>query len=567
MTNNAFPLFVDAVKERGASLEKADGSFAEATLYNMLRRQLPESWYLIWGVQLGAHEYDFLIMVPGRGIVNMECKGHGYEFIGATNKFSWFNRETGRQENNKDLIGQASSARNYYLHYLQDALFGRGYQWGVMAYCIVFPLDEMPGINLKALPIFRKSDCFPENKGLERIVLESLDFAEMQLRARGVRNPAHLSQADAVTIWNYWTQKEDTSAHAFTAQKLELTEYREQMRNLLTVSQQSVLQVVLDPRHLRVFVEGTAGTGKTLLAMSAATELRGKVLYVCFNRVLSRYVNMTLPERDGLVITHFHKFPDVVLGRPIEVFQQEGETDSAYWNRRDEMLLQEVRNLKAGTYPLFDAIIVDEAQDLTKTQLRCLMRFCHSNGGKLVLFSDAEQSIYRDRLPQNELMRMFRDLEVQYLSVNLRNPRPVIDYCSKLVPPEKKVEPVLKGPDPVYKSMPQTAVNTFLKDHVFTSFNPRDVAVISPESRFLTELGRGIGVSFYAPDENLRKTEKNLIAWTENRCAWKSTTHAFKGLEAMAVVHLLPQSYASNAIKYVGGSRATFQLYLITIEE
>ena len=202
MTNNVFPLYLDAVKERAASLESADGSFAEATLYNKLREQLPESWSLIWGVQLGAHEYDFLILVPGRGIVNMECKGHGYEFIGATNKFNWYNREKGRWEV-KDLIGQASSARNYYLRYLQDALFGRGYQWGVMAYCIVFPLDEMPGINLKVLPIYRMSDCLPENKGLKRIVLEALDFAENMLKARGIREPAQLSQADAATIWNY----------------------------------------------------------------------------------------------------------------------------------------------------------------------------------------------------------------------------------------------------------------------------------------------------------------------------------------------------------------------------
>ena len=566
MTNNAFPLYFDAVKERGASLENADGSFAEATLYNKLREQLPESWSFIWGVQLGVHEYDFLILVPGRGIVNMECKGHGYVPLGGTNKFKWFNKET-KQWETKDLLGQASAARKYYVRYLQDALFGKGYLWGMMAYCIVFPIDEMPGINWKALPIYRESDCHPENKGLERIVLESLDFAEEQLRNRGVRNPAQLSQADAATVWEYWTQKEDPAAHTFTLKTLDLAGYREQMRNLLTVSQQSVQQVVLDPRHLRVFVEGMAGTGKTLLAMAAAAELRGKVLYVCFSRVLSRYVNMTLPKREGLVITHFHKFPEVVLGLSIEVVQQDGETDSDYWNRRDERLLQEIRSLKAGTYPLFDAIIVDEAQDLTKTQLRCLMRLCNSNGGKLVLFSDAEQNIYRERLNQEELRRMFRDLEVQYLSVNLRNPKPVIEYCSELVPSEKKVQAVLYGPLIVRRTMPRSEINAFLKDVVFKSFNPRDVAVISPESRYLEGLGTGLGVSFYGPNESLNRTEKNLVAWFENRCAWKSTTHAFKGLEAMAVVHLLPQTYASNAIKYVGGSRATFQLYLITIEE
>jgi hypothetical protein len=566
MTEKAFPFHLDAVKDRGASLAKADGSYAEALLYNMLREQLPADWSFIAGVQLGAHEYDFLVMVPGRGIVNVECKGHGYSFIGATNKFSWYNRESGTTEV-KDLIGQASSARNYYLGYLSDALFGRGYYWGVMAYCLVFPLDEMSGINLKSLPIYRKSDCLAESKGLANIILESLDFAERQLVARGIRHPTRLSDADAATIWRFWTQIEDRSTYTFASVKLDLSAYREQMRNLLTVSQQSVLQSIIDPLRLRIFIEGSAGTGKTFLAMAAASELRGRILYVCFNKVLARYVHCVMPERQELLITHFHKFSDAVLGRPLSVQRHEGEKESEFWKRMDETLLSEVKKLKPGTYPLFDAIIVDEAQDLTKTQLKCLMRFCNSRGGKLILFSDAEQNIYRDRLNEEALRSIFRDLTVQQLSVNLRNPKPVVEYCRTLVPAERDVKIVLNGPAVVHRELKKDEVNAFLKDEVFAHYNPRDVAVISPEAELLVGRETGVGASFYGPDDNIKKTEKNLKAWNENRCAWRSTTHAFKGLEAMAVVHLLPTKYSSDSIKYVGGSRATFQLYLITIVE
>lgn len=564
MTEKAFPYHVDAVSERGASLAKVDGSYAEALLYNMLREQLPPEWSFIAGVQLGAHEYDFLVMVPGRGIVNVECKGHGYSFIGATNKFAWRNHDTGKTEV-KDLIGQASSARNYYLSYLADALFGRGYRWGIMAYCLIFPLDEMAGINLKSLPIYRQSDCLETNKGLVSIILESLDFAERQLVARGIRNPTRLNDTDAATIWRFWTQIEDRSTYVFSSAKLDLGNYREQMRNLLTVSQQGVLLSILDPLRLRVFVEGTAGTGKTFLAMATASELRGRILYVCFNKVLARYVHCIMPERQDLVITHFHKFSDAVLGYSISVQRQEDERESDFWKRMDETLLSEVRKLKPGTYPLFDAIIVDEAQDLTKTQLKCLMRFCNSRGGKVILFSDAEQCIYRDRLNEEALRSIFRDLTVQRLSVNLRNPKPVVEYCRELVPVGQNVKIVLNGPAIVCLELKKSEINEFLKNEVFSRFNPRDVAVISPETELLDGINTGIGISFYGPDENIRKTEKNLTAWNENRCAWKSTTHAFKGLEAMAVVHLLPPTYSSDAIKYVGGSRAMFQLYLITI--
>lgn len=566
MTEKAFPFHLDAIKERGASLAKADGSYAEALLYNMLREQLPPEWSFIAGVQLGAHEYDFLVMVPGRGIVNVECKGHGYTFIGATNKFNWRNRDTGRDEV-KDLIGQASCARNYYLSYLADALFGRGYRWGIMAYCLIFPLDEMAGINLRSLPIYRQSDCQPANKGLAKIILESLDFSERQLVARGVRTPARLNQADAATIWRFWTQIEDKSTYTFSSIKLDLGSYREQMRNLLTASQQGVLQTILDPQQLRVFVEGTAGTGKTFLAMSSALELRGRVLYVCFNKVLARYVHSVMPERKDLVITHFHKFSDVVLTSPPSLQRAKEEQEVDFWKRVDETLLLEVKKLKPGTYPLFDAIVVDEAQDLTRTQLKCLMRFCNSRGGKVILFSDAEQNIYRDRLNEDALRGIFRDLKVQRLMVNLRNPKPIVEYCRGLVPMDREVRIVLNGPAVVERELKKDAINAFLKDEVFACYNPRDVAVISPELRLLDGLQTGIGVSFYGPDDSMSKTEKNLKAWNENRCAWKSTTHAFKGLEAMAVVHILPSTYSSDAIKYVGGSRATYQLFLLTVKE
>lgn len=566
MTDKAFPFHVDAVKERGASLSRGDGSYAEALLYNMLREQVPPEWSFISGVQLGAHEYDFLVMVPGRGIVNLECKGHGYSFIGATNKFGWYNRETGKTEV-KDLIGQASAARNYYLSYLADALFGRGYRWGVMAYCLVFPLDEMPGINLKSLPIYRKSDCGPETKGLVKIILESLDFSERQLVARGVRNPSRLRDEDAMTIWRFWTQIEDRSTYQFSTVKLDLADYRAQMRNLLTASQQGVLQTVLAPANLRVFVEGTAGTGKTFLAMSAASELRGRVLYVCFNRVLARYVHSVMPDRPNMAITHFHKFSDLVLGSPLTVQRNEGEPESVFWTRWDETFLEVVKKLKPGSYPLFDAIIVDEAQDLTKTQLKCLMRFCNSRGGKVILFSDSEQNIYRDRMNEDSLRSIFRDLRVQRLSVNLRNPKPIVEYCRELVPAERNVQIVLNGPAIVRREMKRCELKSFLRDEVFAHYNPRDVAVISPEAKLLDGLETGTPTSFYGPDESTGKTEKNLKAWNENRCAWKSTTHAFKGLEAMAIVHILPAAYSSDAIKYVGGSRATFQLFLLTVKE
>ena len=183
------------------------------------------------------------------------------------------------------------------------------------------------------------------------------------------------------------------------------------------------------------------------------------------------------------------------------------------------------------------------------------------------MFSDAEQNIYRERLNENSLRGIFKDIEVQRLTVNLRNPKPVVDYCRGLLPGADAVRIVLNGPAVEQRTLRAEEINRFLKNEVFSHYNPRDVAVISPETRLLEGLESGIGVPLYGPGDNLNKTEKNLKAWIENRCAWKSTTHAFKGLEAMAIVHILPTTYSSDAIKYVGASRATYQLFLLNVSE
>src|SRR5574344_1890576 len=59
------------------------GKDAEAELYALLREQLPDNWFVIYnpdfidGVQ--ENQIDFLVLVPEMGIVNLECKGHGFE--------------------------------------------------------------------------------------------------------------------------------------------------------------------------------------------------------------------------------------------------------------------------------------------------------------------------------------------------------------------------------------------------------------------------------------------------------------------------------------------------------
>ena len=564
MTNKAFQFYNDAIEETGATLESADGKFAEATLYNKLREQLPADWAFIWGVNLGAHEYDFLVLVPGRGVVNVECKGRGYSVIGGTYKFKFYNKDT-HQAEPKDLLGQAAKAQKYYIRYLQKALFGCCH-WGIVGYCVVFPLDEFKGISFEGVPIYRQSDCEPGNKGLKAIIEAALETARRKLQDEfGVANPTMLTPANADRIWKFWTQEEDKEYHKYELVRQNLDGYRRELEHLLSFRQLEVLNCIVQHDNKQILVEGTAGTGKTFLAIATAATMPGKVLFVCFNKVLASNVEITTPENPNLTCSHFHVLDEVVTGNSLKPKMMPGENESQYWERVDSAFLDALRQMKPGTFAKYDAIIVDEAQDLTIKQLRFLMRI-RKTDGKLVLFSDMGQTLYPNRLTKERLEQVIGGVSRLELVANLRNPKTVADYCCEQRAGEKLATAVLEGPDVIYRSILRGEINDFLKCEVLSRFNPCDVAVISPLKDLLGDVSVVAGASFYGPDDQLSKTRKNLKAWHENKCAWKSTTYAFKGLEAMAVVHLVPNGYDTKSILYVGGSRATYQLYIVTVE-
>ncbi len=564
MTDRAFPFYNDAIVETGASLENADGKFAEATLYNMLREQLPADWSFIWGVNLGAHQYDFLVLVPGKGVVNVECKGIGYKPIGGTGRFRFHDKETDKDEES-DPLHQATSAQVYYITYLQEALFGYR-PWGLVGYCVVFPLEEFKNINFKGIPIYRKTDCEPCNKGLTSIVEDALSAAKKKLTEEfKIPNPVLLTQQRAERIWRFWTQEEDRENHTYELEKQNLDGYRQELRHILSVKQLEVLNAITNSSSTQFLIEGTAGTGKTFLAIATAAQMAGRVLLVCFNKVLASNLALTAPDNPNLTYSHFHQLDVCVAGKSIKPARVKDEADSEYWERVDAAFLDASRQMAPGSFRKYDAIIIDEAQDLTITQLHCLLRI-RKSGGKLVLFSDMGQTLYPNRLTKDKLEKDIGEITRKELLANLRNPKTVSTYCCEQRKGDNLATAVLDGPEVAYRTIDKGGINDFLYNEVLKRFNPRDVAVISPFKELLDHVSSSSGTSFYAPEDNLNKTKKNLKAWHENKCAWKSTTYAFKGLEAMAVVHLVPKGYDTKSILYVGGSRATWQLYVVTVE-
>ena len=153
----------------------------------------------------------------------------------------------------------------------------------------------------------------------------------------------------------------------------------------------------------RLLIQGSAGTGKTLLAMNTAqreSDEGKRVLLLCFTEALAAFLRECLKDSKVEVgaVRHFAKH---LLGEkaPRELL---GQT-SDYW---EEVSLRAAMDGVPPEKERWETVIMDEGQDFSGNDWE-LARECVHPQGKLWIFADQEQAFWSDRGLNNETMQGF----------------------------------------------------------------------------------------------------------------------------------------------------------------
>lgn len=177
----------------------------------------------------------------------------------------------------------------------------------------------------------------------------------------------------------------------------------------------------LDFSPFRLRVAGTAGSGKTQLALAefeAALERGLRPLYVSYNRPLADHVQRLLPA--GGRVANFHQLCD-------QFAREHGflpdYRDPQVWARLEQHL--------AATAPgedwQFDVLIVDEGQDFSEAWRDALLRLLKPDGRALWL-EDPMQNLYmREPVPLPGWVTL-------HAQGNFRSPRQVVELLASLSP-------------------------------------------------------------------------------------------------------------------------------------
>lgn len=409
----------------------------ELLVYQALN-QLDDSWSVRWTYQYlddnVPREGDFLVLGPDGRLLVLEVKKRG-------RLYGQNGRPDGRAQEGDEEQVQAQKAGvlramkqelrkdprriKYRNAKVCGALFssvGRGYTLA----CDRFPIAEIRGVEtLKCLPEY-----------WDKITagwVEELDVPK-------VRNLFHAVYGD--------------SSVEAEARFLESTDR-------MILDRMSADMAILDGlrKNRQMLVCGGAGSGKTWMAERLAVEWAKegkKVLFLCYNKALGNDLaedvgKMSIPASGGVTVHTWESLADWLAEKlpknRKKLIKPAEERDNTYYEQTlPELMLDAATSAKVK--PLFDALVVDEAQDHDSGWWPLYLLLLHGGGKALVgLFYDqAQRPSFRSKdagFDVDEVASHFSQPAHFTLHTTRRYTRPIFDYLLGLE--SKQTESLVAG--------------------------------------------------------------------------------------------------------------------------
>ena len=518
-----------------------DKRWAEKQVFDKLN-QIDDEWTVLYSVDwlgsrnghVGDGEADFVLLHPRYGMFIVEVKG-GAEI--RIKDGQWQSKKSGNFHNIVNPFDQAKLSKIALDEILAERVPGFGGRKH-MGHIVIFPSANADGLL--------GPDASPE------IVIQNSDFEDFENSLKKAceywknepLGPTMVQSIKSVLLpVTSWITRKSVDIDSIIDKQIELTNNQyEIMRGLR--------------HHRRALIEGTAGTGKTVLATEHARHLAAsgsKTLLVCFNKLLAEEIKLQLDDT-GVTVSTFHLLC-MTLGDEAGLLDHVEKDDYFYNETLPEILMEASASLNRK----FDAIIVDESQDFLPNWFISLeSMFEDENNALFYIFADSNQNI------RSEKWEKPFETEPFLLRINCRNTRQIAEKVKPLCEEEVSHREV-DGKEPIYHSfntenqLKKKVLGTIEKLVIEDAVPPSKIQIltISKQDRELFSGLRGNG--FYI--KNKKDSKKSVSIETVQR---------FKGLESEVVILILHSPSDSNLkfreLAYIGMSRARVLLYVFGSE-
>lgn len=515
--------------------EFGEGLHGERAVWEALRADLSDDQLVMHSIWLieghEEREADLVVVWPGLGVAVIEVKGGRV----VRHDGSWCSEQGSQHRSIPSPAVQAQDAR----HALTRYLAGKG-------------LKGLRSVHMVALPHMRYARSPVENELPRDLLIDRDDLAGVASRVRnalevcgrGSRVPSQADVSQCIDLFAGQMPKQPTL--------FVLTEEHEQRVEQMTRDQVRVLDRL--KYHRRLVVVGGAGTGKTWVAIEQARRLAAKgerVALLCYSRGLARFLQRVVAtwpaDRRPAYVGMFHDLPIFWGAKPGD------EGDPLYWDQSLPAALAKLASLRPPG-DLFDAIVVDEAQDFMELWWQSLLRCLRTpTEGRMYLFLDESQRIFARQgiLPVED--------PPYVLDENIRNTKRVAETFGSLSSEPMKLRgmggpPVRFVPCPTERA---TATADLAVDAL------REEGFVAGQIALLTT----------GPRHRMQVRTVEQIGWAQYWDSFFSEADVFyghvlgfKGLERPAVVLSMngfKQPDLGKAMLYVGLSRARSLLVVV----
>ena len=533
-----------------------------------------ENWIILHSLGISTHqrvihgETDFLVLAPECGMFALEVKGGRVQR--KLGKWRFINKYGEVSEKVRGPFDQAwegiysikaslenkLDAEHEHLKYM---IFGIG---------VMFPdIDfDSVGVDEEEWQVFDINDGKDVKSFIDRIsdgAVKTRKRLEIPVSA-----PNYPTKEDVLYLADLLRGDFDKDVPLRIKQK-----YAEEGFTELTNEQSLCIEQLWD--NSRALIRGTAGTGKTLLAVAAtkAAISRGeRVAVFCYNRQLGEWLKdsfseFPLLERPAFVGT-FHTFMKHMLSaRGIESTEPSEPHEKA--NYYESTLPKMVLEYCAESRVQYDRIIVDEAQDLIQNGYLDVMDQCLRGGltsGKWTMFGDfSMQAIYNRSLDEQaylELLQQRAFFAIFRLTKNCRNTKKICTEIENILG-VKEIAAFQDRIDTPYvnhliyanQNDQLTKLIKVINELLSLNISRKDIVILSPRRRkdSVVNLLEGIKVQDYS-----------IQNFADIRF---STIQGFKGLESLYVILTDVENYKDERLMYVGLSRARFSLTVLETQK
>jgi hypothetical protein len=564
-------------------LVAADAPKGEKQLFAKLRDDPnARDWLVLHSFDIRRHvaraegEADMVIVVPGLGVICIEVKGCGVVREGGLWTYAYNPPKT-------STVGpfrQASQAAHSIRQYL--ALKDSSLASLVFHSAVLFTEVDFADKSLEWEPwqIIGRTEFL--RQPISSLVTRVLEAAHTQCRSR-----------KPVPAW-YGSQSRPTPRQLETVLRHMRPdfEYAASARNDVEIAEAAIRRFTDEQfgaiDHLednrRVLFKGPAGTGKTFLAIEAArraVRAGRSVALLCFNSLLASWLKH---EAESIVqeakarSTLFYVGSLSGLMLSITKINVPTPANHEFWGeelpgRAVDALLDDNRDV-----PRFDLLLVDEAQDLLSEPLLDVLECVLTGGlgsGCWAMFGDFErQAIYADKSATQGLDslqdRSADSVSTYRLRINCRNATRIaeaVTITSGMSPGYSRILNTTDSADvePVFYRSPAHQGDLLLATiaKLLKSFAPSEIVVLSMRA----------DASSCAARLTRDQTGWRFASYREEpsdaASIRYSSVHAFKGLEAAAVVLTDIEGIEDDqakALLYVGMSRARIRLHVLMHE-